>query len=134
MTINSVKQAPSYRSAGRRTAGMNVVDGLKTIRERLDEQGADPKTLSYVEIFIKRAQTPGASNAAAASMTQLVKMLMRTPSANDNTIIYNDLARLEDTLTTAASDYMARKAAEDAKPVPKTKKYYKDLKEKQTKE
>jgi hypothetical protein len=29
---------------------------------------------------------------------------------------------------------MARKAAEDAKPVPKTKKYYKDLKEKQAKE
>ena len=43
-------------------------------------------------------------------------MLMRTPGANDNTIIYNDLARLEDTLTSAASDYMARKAAEDAKP------------------
>jgi hypothetical protein len=113
---------------------MNVVDGLKTIRERLDEQGANPKTLSYVDIFIKRAQTPGASAAAAASLTQLVKMLMRTPGANDNTIIYNDLARLEETLTNAASDYMARKAAEDAKPVPKTKKYYKDLKEKQAKE
>ena len=65
---------------------------------------------------------------------QLVKMLMRTPGANDNTVIYNDLARLEETLTTAASDYMARKAAEDSKPVPKTKKYYKELKEKQAKE
>jgi hypothetical protein len=134
MTIDSVNQPENHRSKGRRTAGMNVVDGLKTIRERLDEQGANPKTLSYVDIFIKRAQTPGASNAAAASLTQLVKMLMRTPGANDNTIIYNDLARLEETLTTAASDYMARKAAEDAKPVPKTKKYYKDLKEKQAKE
>ena len=62
------------------------------------------------------------------------RMVMRTPGANDNTVIYNDLARLEETLTTAASDYMARKAAEEAKPVPKTKKYYKELKEKQAKE
>lgn len=113
---------------------MNVADGLISIKERLTDQGANPKTLAYVDVFIKRAQHPGAQSAASASLTQLVKMLIRTPGANDNTVIYNDLARLEESLTTAASDYMARKAAEDAKPVPKTKKYYKDLKEKKAKE
>lgn len=112
---------------------MNVVDGLTTIRERLEAQNANPKTLSYVDVFIKRAQTPGASAAASASLTQLVKMLLRTPGSQDNTVIYNDLARLEESLTTSASEYMARKAAEDAKPVPKTKKYYKDLKDKESK-
>ena len=113
---------------------MNVVDGLTTIRERLVAQNANPKTLTYVDVFIKRAQSPGASNAASASLTQLVKMLLRTPGSQDNTVIYNDFARLEESLTNAASDFMARKAAEDAKPVPKTKKYYKDLKDKDLKE
>jgi len=113
---------------------MNVVDGLTTIRERLVAHNAKPDTLCYVVVFIKRAQTPGASNAASASLTQLVKMLLRTPGSQDNTVIYNDFARLEESLTNAASDFMARKAAEDAKPVPKTKKYYKDLKDKDAKE
>jgi hypothetical protein len=113
---------------------MNVVDGLQTIRGRLEEQGANPKTLSYVDVFIKRAQTPGAGNASAASLTQLVKMLLRTPGSQDNTVIYNDLARLEESMVTSSAEYMARKAAEDAKPLPKSKKYYQELKEKQKKQ
>jgi hypothetical protein len=113
---------------------MNVVDGLQTIRARLDEQGANAKTLAYVDIFIKRAQTPGAGSASAASLTQLVKMLLRTPGSNDNTIIYNDLARLEETLTSSAAELAAKRAAEEAKPLPKSKKYYQELKEKQKKQ
>jgi hypothetical protein len=113
---------------------MNVVDGLKVVRDRLDEQGANPKTLQYVDLFIKRASTPGASGASAQSLAQLVRMLMRTPGANDSTVIYNDLARLEESMANAAAEYQAQKAAEDARPVPKTKKYYKDLKDKDKKQ
>jgi len=113
---------------------MNVVDGLTTIKERLIDQGANEKTLRYVDIFIERAKTPGASNAGSPSLIQLMTLLMRNPIANGNTVIYNDLARLEESLKNVASDYAARKAAEDAKPVPKTKKYYKDLKEKKDKD
>ncbi|MCC6705248.1 MAG: hypothetical protein IT334_10260 [Thermomicrobiales bacterium] len=113
---------------------MNVIDGLTTIKERLDEQGANEKTLKYLDIFIERAKTPGASNAGSPTLIQLMTLLMRNQIAQGNTIIYNDLARLEETLRNAASDIAARKAAEDARPVPKSKKYYKELKEKQAKD
>lgn len=113
---------------------MRVVDGLQTIRGRLEEQGANPKTLSFVDVFIKRAQTPGAESATAASLSQLVKMLLRSPASQDTTVIYNDLAKLEESMTAASNEYQARKALEDAKPLPKTKKYYQELKEKQKKQ
>ncbi len=113
---------------------MNVVDGLTTIRERLEEQDANEKTIKYVDIFIERAKTPGASNAGSPSLVQLMTLLMRNPIANGNTVIYNDLARLEESLRRSASDIAARRAEEESKPVPKTKKYYKDLKAKQAKE
>lgn len=113
---------------------MNVIDGLTTIKDRLSEQGANEKTLRYLDIFIERAKTPGASNAGSPSLIQLMTLLMRNKIAADNTIIYNDLARLEESLKNSASDAAARRAAEESKPVPKTKKYYKDLKEKQAKE
>ena len=113
---------------------MNVIDGLTTIKERLTDQGANEKTLKYLDIFIERAKTPGASNAGSPSLIQLMTLLMRNPIAQGNTIIYNDLARLEESLKNVAATRAAQRAAEEAKPVPKTKKYYKDLKEKQAKE
>lgn len=113
---------------------MRVVDGLQTIRGRLEEQGADQKTLSYVDVFIKRAQTPGIESASVPSLSQLVKMLIRNKGAQDTTAIYNDLAKLEETMNNSSAEYQARKALEDAKPLPKTKKYYQDLKEKQKKQ
>lgn len=113
---------------------MRVVDGLQTIRGRLEEQGASPKTLSYVDVFIKRAQTPGVESVTVPSLSQLVKMLLRNKGAQDTTAIYNDLAKLEETMNASSSEYQARKAAEDAKPLPKTKKYYQELKEKQKKQ
>ena len=112
---------------------MNVADGLKVVRDRLEEQGAAPETLKLVDLFVKRASMAGAAGASAQSLVQLVRMLIRTKEANGNTIIYNDLARLEDTMMGQSAEYQARKAAEDAKPVPKSKKYYKDLKDKEEK-
>lgn len=113
---------------------MNVADGLKAVRTRLEEQGAAPETLKFVDLFIKRASLAGAAGASAQSLAQLVRMLIRTKEANGNTVIYNDLARLEDTMMGQSAEYQARKAAEESKPLPKTKKYYKDLKEKEERE
>lgn len=112
---------------------MNVVEGLQAIRDRLVENDADSATLAAVDLFLKRASLPAAQNAAATSQLQLVRMLMRTPASNANVQIYNDLARLEEELEVAAAHAYAVRAAEEAKPVPKTKKYYKQLKEREEK-
>lgn len=112
---------------------MNVLDGLRTIRERLIERNADPATIAVVDQIMKRAALPAAASASSNSLLQLVRMLARTPAANANVKIYNDLVGLEEELDVAASAVRERKAAEESKPVPKTKKYYKDLKEREKK-
>jgi hypothetical protein len=43
----------------------------------------------------------------------------------------NDLLRLEEDLQTAAAQYHERMQAEESKPIPKTKKHYKQLKERE---
>jgi len=112
---------------------MNVVDGLQAIRSRLEENDADPATLATVDVFLKRAALPAAQSAAAASQLQLVRLLMRTPTSNNNVRVYNDLVRLEEELEDAAVQAHAVRAAEEAKPVPKTKKFYKQQKERDEK-
>ena len=112
---------------------MNVLDGLRTIRDRLVENDADPATLEAVDQIMRRAALPAASSASSNSLLQLVRMLARTPAADKNVRVYNDLVRLEEELDTAAVAMRDRKAAEDAKPVPKTKKYYKELREREKK-
>lgn len=112
---------------------MNVAEGLQAIRSRLVENDADPATLATVDVFLKRANLPAAQTAAAGSLLQIVRLLIRSPVANENVRVYNDLVRLEEELQNAGAAIAAQKAAEDAKPVPKTHKYYKDLKEKEKK-
>ncbi len=109
---------------------MNVTEGLKIIRQRLDENGAADDTLAHVDQILKRASSPSAGGASAQSLLQLTRMLMRHPTASTNSFVYNDLALLEEQLETNAVSAAARAAAEASKPIPKTKKYYKDLKEK----
>ena len=110
---------------------MNVLEGLQTIRRRLEDNGAEPATLALVDQIMRRAALPAAGSASAQSLLQLVRMLMRHPTAAANTRVYNDLVRLEDEIETAATAMRERQAIEDAKPVPKTKKYYKELKERE---
>ncbi len=109
---------------------MNVRDGLERIRERLVENGAKAETLNLVDTMIDRASEPG-SERAQASQSQLVRMLLRTPAARDNYVIYNDLAKLEEEVVEAAARRAAEAQAEADRPLPKSKKYYKQLKEKQ---
>jgi hypothetical protein len=113
---------------------VNVVEGLQIIRERLDTNGASPETLALVDTIMQRAALPAAAPASAQSLLQLTRMLARTPAANKSITVYNDLLRLEEQLQTAASDYRERALAEEAKPIPKTKKFYKQAKEREKKE
>jgi hypothetical protein len=112
---------------------MNVVEGLQTLRRRLDERGADPATLKHVDQIMQRAALPAAAGANAPSLLQLVRMLMRHPTAASDNRVYNDLAGLEEQIENAAAIYREQQAREDARPVPKTKKYYKELKEREQK-
>lgn len=106
---------------------MNAREGLERIRDRLYEHDARMETLALVDTMIKRASVPGADK-AQASMSQLVRMLTRTPVANQNVEVYNDLVRLEEELETATARRRAEIEAEEAKPIPKSKKFYKEQK------
>lgn len=110
---------------------MNVLEGLQTIRLRLVENGAAPETLTLVDAIMQRAALPAAAPASAQSLLQLTRMLARTPAASANITVYNDLLRLEEDLQSAARDYHERAEAEAAKPVPKTKKHYKQIRERE---
>jgi hypothetical protein len=109
--------------------GVNVLEGLQSIRERLIDNDADPATIQLVDAIMKRAALPAAAPASAQSLLQLTRMLARSPVANNNITVYNDLLRLEEQLQTAGAAYHERVQAEEAKPVPKTKKFYKQQKE-----
>lgn len=109
---------------------MNVKDGLLNIREQLVESDAREGTLALVDQMIKRASVPGADR-AQASLGQLVTMLARTPLANDDVGVYDDLMQLKDRLDARSQQRAAEVAEEQAKPLPKSRKYYKRLKEKE---
>ena len=110
---------------------MNVLEGLQSIRVRLVENDAAPETLALVDAIMQRAALPAAAPAAAQSLLQLTRMLARTPVASNDINVYNDLLRLEEDLQGAAQQYHERVQAEEAKPIPKTKKHYKQLKERE---
>ena len=112
---------------------MNVLEGLTTIRGRLESNGADPATLRLVDDISRRAALPAARDASAPSLVQLVRMLARQPVASSNTRVYNDLVGLEEQLQTAAAAVRAEREAEERRPTPKLKKYYKDQKAKEKK-
>jgi len=109
---------------------MNARDGLERIRERLEANGAMAETLDYVDTMIQRASDPQMAN-VQSSQAQLMRMLTRTPVATNNFNIYNDLVKLEEEVNEAAVKRAAAAAAEVDRPLPKSKKYYKQLKEKE---
>lgn len=110
---------------------MNVKEGLEEIRQRLVDRGARPETLKAVDAILQRAALPAAQPASANSLLQLTRMLMRTPMANSNTGIYDDLVGLEAELEGHAQQAWQRTAEDEAKPLPKSRKYYRQLKEKE---
>jgi hypothetical protein len=117
---------------------VNVLEGLQQIRERLLDNGANPDTIATVDGIIRRAALPAASGATGQSLLQLVRMLQRTPQANANIAVYNDLLLLEEQIESAAAAYRDRVAAEErqaeAHASQRSKKYYKQLKEREERE
>ncbi|HWV23435.1 MAG TPA: hypothetical protein VNZ58_04525 [Thermomicrobiales bacterium] len=111
---------------------MKVNEGLQDIRERLVENGASPDTVNLVDTIMKRASLPAASGASATSLLQLVRMLMRSPAAHSSPRVYDDLVRLEASLQEKAEEIRTIREEEENRPMPKTKKYYKELKKKQS--
>lgn len=109
---------------------MNVQEGLGEIRRRLVENGAQPESLQVVDLILQRASLPAASGASATSMLQLVRMLQRNPVSNSKPAVYNDFVKIESDLETQAEAFRAIKAEEEGRPIPKTKKFYKDQKKK----
>lgn len=107
---------------------MSLIHGLSQVRMRLWENDASAATLGLVDTIIKRASDPAASSAASQSQLQLVRMLMRTPVANDNSQVFNDLAQLEEELEASAEQFRSERDVLDARPLPKSKKFYKDQK------
>lgn len=110
---------------------MNILNALERVKERLVQNDARPETLKLVDSISKTASTPGADRAQVRSVTDLVRRLMRTPVANQNVGVYDDLAVLEEQLESQSAEFAAQKEAEEAKPMPKSRKYYKQLKEKE---
>lgn len=107
---------------------MNVKEGLQEIRGRLVENQANPKSVQVVDAIMQRAALPAASSASAQSLLQLTRMLMRTPVANSDPLVYNDFVRLEADLESRSEEFRVQREAEDARPIPKTKKFYKQQK------
>lgn len=112
---------------------MNVAEGLQRIRDRLEENNARPETFKLVDTIMKTASQPGADQAQVRSLLELVRRLMRTPVANSNFVVYDDLSHLEEQMETVAAKAAEQREAEAARPMPKTKKYYKELKEREKK-
>ena len=102
---------------------MNVRDGLVQIRGRLVERDARTETLNLVDEMIKRASEPGADR-AQASLVQIVGLLSRTPVAHANIRVYDELMELQDDLQAAGAQRAQEAAAEQARPIPKSRKYY----------
>lgn len=109
---------------------MNVTQGLQEIRSRLVENNANAKSLKLVDTIMERAALPSAQQASAGSLLQLVRMLMRSAVSNSDPLVYNDFVRLESEMETYSDAARLQREAEDAKPVPKTKKFYKEQKKK----
>lgn len=107
---------------------MNVKEGLEEIRGRLIRNGADGKSVRLVDEIMQRASLPAAQSATAGSLLQLTRMLMRSPVANADPIVYDDFIQIEAELESRSEEARALREAEDAKPIPKTKKFYKDKK------
>lgn len=110
---------------------MNILNALERVRGRLVENDARPETIQLVDSIAKTASTPGADRAQVRSVTDLVRRLMRTPVANQNVGVYDDLAVLEEELEAQSAEFQAQKEEEEARPMPKSRKYYKQLKEKE---
>ena len=111
---------------------MNLVTGLERVRGMLEANGAQPATLQAVDTVLANAdRISGGADARAQSLLQITRMLLKTPLASNDVRVYNDLTRLEEQLAVRAEAVSREREALDSRPMPKTKKFYKEQKERE---
>lgn len=107
---------------------MDVKQGLQQIRAMLIDNAASKDTVSMVDLITQRAALPAAAGANADSILQLVRMLMRNPVSNQNTVVYNDLVKVESQLESQAEEIRSMRSEDERIANAKPKSYYKSLK------
>ena len=132
LKMNSVRRFSDRQPKG--SESVNLLNALERVRYRLNENDARPETLKLVDSIARKASTPGADHAQVNSVTDLVRRLMRTPVANQNVGVYDDLAVLEEQLESETAEFIEKKAEDESRPMPKSRKHYKQLKEKEQRE
>lgn len=101
---------------------------MERIRERLRERDADATTISMLNKYIGLAQQVGGSE--HSTQLRVLQRLMRTPEADRDMSIYNDLAALEEELEGIREANAREREALEARPLPKARKFYKQQKRK----
>jgi hypothetical protein len=109
---------------------MNAYEQLEAIRDQLEQNGASEDSIDLVDKFIKRAESERNSSTSFSQMMML-RHLLRQREAIDNLAIYNDLQEIIDGLDNHRADDDVRPAYEDNERHPRSRQYYKTLKEKE---
>ena len=110
---------------------MNAYEQLEAIRDQLEQNGASEDSIELVDKFIKRAESERNSSTSFSQMMML-RHLLRQREAIDNYAIYNDLQEIIDGLEgRRSSDDDVRPAYEDTERHPRSRQYYKALKDKE---
>ncbi len=102
---------------------MNIAENLVRIQQRLIEKRARPQTVAMLDRYITLAEQ--ASGSEHTSQLRVLHRLLRSPEASQDTAIYNDLVGLEEELEAYREEAAREREALEARPLPKTKKYYK---------
>lgn len=103
---------------------MNIYDQLLGVRDDLQRQGANTKTMRMVDTMIDRARSQSES-AISFSRLQVLRRLMSMPEALNDEDVRLDLIGLEGDLEDAAARRGEQKPAYEPERQPKLKKYYK---------
>ncbi len=110
---------------------MNAYEHLLTIRDALEQNGANEDTIDMIDKFLKRAE-PERNSATNVTRSMIMRHLLRQKETLGNDFIYNDLQEILDNGRETKSDEEAAPYAwEDTTHRPKPKSYYKALKAKQ---
>jgi hypothetical protein len=106
--------------------GVNIAENMVRLQQKLIERRAKPQTVAMLDRYITLAERVGGNE--YSTQLRVLQRLMRSPEAIKDTAIYNDLAGLEEELEEVREQNAREREALEARPLPKTKKYYKQQK------
>ncbi|MBO0778751.1 MAG: hypothetical protein J2P37_07970 [Ktedonobacteraceae bacterium] len=111
---------------------MNLYEQLLTVRDRLEQIGANDASMDLVEKLLKKAE-PARYDRTNVSQIQVLRHMLSLREVNDNDYVYNDLQELigeRDKSEIIAREDSAPAAYVDTNRRPKPKSFYKAQKEK----